>query len=41
MMMISMLLKDAMVGLEPKHSKKVFKRCIKELEKRGLVRKKK
>ncbi len=32
---------DAMVGLEPKHSKKVFKRCLKELEKRGLVRKKK
>jgi len=32
---------DAMVGLEPKQSKKVFKQCLKELENRGLVRKKK
>ena len=32
---------DAMVGLEPKQSKKVFKQCLKELENRGLVMKKK
>ena len=29
---------DAMEGFEPKESKKVFKKCLKELENRGLVR---
>jgi predicted DNA-binding antitoxin AbrB/MazE fold protein len=29
---------DALEGLEPKESRKVFKQCLKELENRGLVR---
>ncbi|MEC7821298.1 MAG: hypothetical protein VX896_02630 [Candidatus Neomarinimicrobiota bacterium] len=32
---------DAMEGLEPKYSKKVFRKCLKELENRGLTRIKK
>ena len=29
---------DALNGLEPSESKKVFKKCLEELENRGLVR---
>ena len=29
---------DALNGLEPSESNKVFKKCLEELEKRGLVR---
>ena len=29
---------DALEGLEPKEARKVFKKCLKELENRGLVR---
>jgi|TARA_B110000263_G_scaffold44793_1_gene36720 hypothetical protein len=29
---------DALEGLEPKESRQVFKKCLKELEDRGLVR---
>ena len=32
---------DAMIGLDPKPSKKLFRQCLKELEKRGLKRVKK
>ena len=31
-------LNDALNGLEPSESKKVFKKCLEELENRGLVR---
>ena len=29
---------DAMDGIEPDESKEIFKKCLKELEKRGMVR---
>ena len=29
---------DAMDGIEPEESKEIFKKCLKELEKRGMVR---
>jgi hypothetical protein len=32
---------DAMVGLEPKHSKKVFKRCLKGAREKGISKKEK
>ena len=38
---ISKRLADHMDGLEPEESTKVFKKCLKELEKRDLVRTKK